>query len=454
MTGRPKTATRIERRDARSTSLHRARIAQWLDGLRSSYWFLPGAMVVASAFLAALTVRLDRIGALAPEVFPEWIRLHEPDPARAVLATIAGAMITIVSLTFSISIVALALASSQFGSRLLYNFMRDRKNHVVLGVFLGTFVYCLLALVSVRSGDTAVRPQLAMTGALLLSLVSVAFLIFFIHHVAESIQASNVITGVGRELVAVIERTLPEAEDDEDGNGFVSELPNGVSVFAPRSGTLQAIDGEALVELARREDVELWLARRPGDYLIEGSEIARVQGATELSEEFARAFAGALILGNRRTLVQDVEFAFHQLVEIAARALSPGVNDPFTAMSCIDELGNALGRVAQRGAMIARLSDAEGRVRLHLDVTDFDGIVGAAFDPIRRHAARDLAVMLHLLEAMQRVAPLLRSEAQRNSFRLQGRLAHELAAIEIETDTDREALRARSDALELALEAR
>lgn len=426
------------------------RLAKWWDALRSSYWFVPGLFVLGAGALAAVLVRVDHEGLVRPESLPIWIRVGEQDAARAVLTTIATAMISIVTLTFSITIVALTLASSQYGPRLLYNFMRDRQNQIVLGVLLGTFVYSLLVLVSVRSDDDLALPQLAVIGAIVLSLTSVGALILFLHHIAEKMQAPNVVAGVGRELAGVMRRNLPDGEDESAGD---AERPaGGIPVCVTRTGILQAIDGDALAEAARCQGVEVWLARRPGDYVFEGSVVMHAHGAARLSEEALRKLADTLTLGSRRTLVQDVEFAFNQLVEVAVRALSPGINDPFTAMSCIDELANGLLRVARSGPLTTQFADDEGRVRVHLEVIDFESTVRIAYDQIRRQAQRNLVVMIHLLETLARMAPLVRSDAQREALRRQGRLTLEIAVRSAETGDDERALEERFGALERALE--
>ncbi|QDU68563.1 DUF2254 domain-containing protein [Engelhardtia mirabilis] len=436
-----------------------AHLAKFLDGLRSSYWFVPTLMVFAAGTLAAGTITLDLGGVIPTRVFPPWLQVGDSEAARAVLSTIAGATITIVSLTFSISIVALSLASNQFGSRLLYNFMRDRMNQIVLGTFLGTFVYCVIGLTSFSSSLGGGKHQMALMGAVLLSLANVGVLIFFIHHVAESIQATNVISTVGRELHNLIPRVLPALDEEADADrldgapnsnrGF-EEPEGGLPVLAHQSGTLQAVDSPALLRHAESEDLVLWVARRPGDYVFAGGVLARVHGTPQVSDEIADSIRRAVIIGSRRTLIQDLEFGFHQLVEIAVRALSPGINDPFTAMGCIDELGTALSSVAQRGAMQTHLEDSEGRVRVHLDATDFRGVVDTAIDQIRQQAQNDPAVMIHMLDMLRWILPLMRTDEQREAIARQAHLTHELAVARVSLDADRDSLDARLEAFDLA----
>lgn len=427
------------------------RFAKLLDKLRSSYWVVPACCVLGTILLAAGAIRLDEIGLLEGEALPRWMRVEEPESARSMLTAMAGAMITIASLTFSISIVALTLASSQFGSRLLYNFMRERGNQAVLGVLLGTFVYCLLVLPSVQGGVEPRIPQVAFLLAVVLTLVGVGSLIYFFHHVAESIQANHVISDVGRELSAVVRRVFPEADEESPA---VPELPEGEPqpVPSPRAGLVQAIGLDGLVALASGQDQVLELTCRAGDYVVAGEPLALVRGDESADPDCLAAIAGAFVLGSRRTLIQDVDFAFLELAEVAVRALSPGINDPFTAMSCVDELGSGLVQVMERGDMAPCMLDGDGEVRVVLHVTGFGDLVGTAFDQIRQHGQRDLAVMTRLLDTLVKIAPQARTKAHRAALLRQGRLCHELAHPHAGTEEDREALERRLEEVTRALE--
>ena len=423
------------------------RTAKWIDELGSSFWFVPGVLMLLGAGLAALAVQGDQQNWLSADLFPSWIRLGNAEAARTVLTTVAGSTITIVSLAFSITIVALTLASSQFGSRLLYSFMRDRSTQVVLGVLLGTFVYCLVALSTVRSSDAFLVPQLATTLGIVLGLSNVVVLIYFLHDAAESMQASAVIARVRRDLSAVMRRMLPKRGEEAAEAWEDPPQGPGIALHAVSSGVLQGLDEEALVGAARRADVTLVMERRPGDHLIEGMVIARAHTEESIDDEqvakLGAAVCEALLLGTRRTLVQDIEFAFCQLVEIAVRALSPGVNDPFTAIACIETLGSALAEAARRGPMPRRRIDGQGRVRVFLDVTDFEGFVDTAFNQIRQQGASDPSVMLALLETLGHVTTVVERDAERAVLLRHARLAFAQAAAQAPTDAERDALRQR-----------
>lgn len=380
-------------------------IALW-DALRGSYWLVPLAMTLAAVGLAMAALRVD-------EVWPEAGRglgLVGPTPegARATLSTIAGAMITIAGLTFSITIVALSVTTSQFGPRLLRNLMRDTGNQVVLGTFVATFVYSALVLGAIRSGAEEAVPALATTLGLVLALASLGVLIYFIHHVSASLHASRVIHAVGLELDGAIGKLFPDLAEDgaADAAPEVPEI-DGEGVIARRSGYLQAIDDAGLTELARRRDLVVRLEFRPGDYVTCGAVIATVAPAAD--EAVCAAIDGAFVLGEQRTSVQDLEFSITQLVEVAVRALSPSVNDPFTAIACIDRLGVSLGDLARRRITPPHRRDGDGRLRVVGKAWSFGGAVDTACDLIRQYGRGSAAVAIRLLEMLAVVADRVRS---------------------------------------------
>jgi len=415
------------------------RIWKWFDVLLKSYLFLPSAVVAAGIVLAIAVGTADGTELVSSEAFPKWMRFQDPVAARIALTTIAGAAITIVSLTFSISIVVMTLATSQFGPRVLASFLRDRVNQVVLGVFLATFVYCLLAIVSVglRDGESD-PPQLTLTVALALSLGSIAALIFFLHHIADSIQASTIVDRLARDLDSILARSTSDEHEPERDDGGPDPPRDARPLISSRAGTLQAIDVDALASLAQDRDAEVWLARRVGGFVPEGGVLAHVRGPAD--DELADAVRATLILGSERTPVQDLELGFDRLAEVALRALSPGINDPFTAMSCIDRLANGLGGLACRGAPPTVVRDGDGAPRIHVDVGNFASLAEAAFGPIRVCGRGHPAVMTRLLDALATLAPVVRTDAQLDVLLEQARVAHEIAHRHAETDPDRRGL--------------
>ncbi|MDQ3388350.1 MAG: DUF2254 domain-containing protein [Gemmatimonadota bacterium] len=398
------------------------RIQRLWEALNGSYWFIPtlmsGASVALSVGLAQVDARLRR------EMVEEigWIFTGGPEGARAVLSTIAGSMITVAGVAFSVLIVALSLASSQFGPRILRNFMQDRGNQVVLGAFTGTFLYCLLILRTIRGEENAdFVPHLSITVAVALAIISLGVFIFFIHHSAVSIQAPVVISEIARELRHSIDRRFPDSAGVAP-EGEASPLPPGFSeeatpILSLADGYLQAIDEDELLETACEHDLVMELELRPGHFVVCGTPLVRVSPAPGVTGEVCKRLQGAFSLGRQRTQTQDVEFSIRQLVEIAVRALSPSVNDPFTAINCLDYLGAAIIQMARVQLPPRHRIDASGSLRIIMNPVTFAGATDAAFDQIRQHGREDVAVTLHLLEVLAGVALSLRDPERRAVIR-------------------------------------
>jgi len=409
----------------------KTRITYAWEQLRSTYWFIPIAMVAAAVALSTGSLLIDRTVQGQGLQSARWLYSGGPAEARALLSTIAGSVINVAGVTFSITMVVLSLASSQFGSRLMRNFMRDTGNQVVLGAFLATFVYALLVLQAISEVEGRVFvPHISVTIGMLLAVVGVVVLIYFIHHVSASIQAENVIAQVGRDLDEAIERLFPERTEPTCREGRLQASRRGQGVLegpghpipAAETGYLQAIDREGLMRIATEEDLVFHLQYRPGNFVVEESDLLVVWPAEELDEELVKRIVDAFILGARRLHLQDVEFAVNQLVELAVRALSPGINDPFTAIQCIDRLGASLARLAERGTPAAHHCDDEGALRLITDVVTFSGVVETSFHQIRQNARLDVAVTIRLLETLAIVASHARNQEQRSALQRQAEM--------------------------------
>jgi uncharacterized membrane protein len=430
------------------------RIRYLWEQLRSTYWFIPLAMVAFAVVLSIASVLLDRAIREQGAQSLEWLYSGGPAEANALLSTIAASMINVAGVTFSITIVTLSLASSQFGSRLLRSFMRDTGNQVVLGTFIATFLYALIVLQTISEVEGRVFvPRISVIIGMLLAVAGLAVLIYFIHHVSASIQAENVIAAVGRDLDAAIDRLFPEqtaiapqapgAEGDESFTGG-SEHP-GHPVPATQTGYLQAIDRDGLMNVATERDLLVRVTYRPGDFIVEQSDLVVIWPPQKVDEALVKRVNDAFILGARRLRLQDVEFAINQLVEIAVRALSPGINDPFTAINCIDRLGASLAHLAERGIPAARHYGRDGHLRLITDVVTFPGIVDAAFNQIRQHASSSVAVTIRLLEAIAIVAAHTRTQEQRAALRHQAEMIWRSSNEALPEDRDREDVKERYD---------
>jgi uncharacterized membrane protein len=368
-----------------------------------------GAMVLAFA-----TVALDTL-------VTDWLTLKwglnftgGAEGASSLLGAIAGSMITIAGVVFSMTLVALSLASSQLGPRLLRNFMRDTTTQMVLGTFVATFLYCLLVLRTIRRAEeVAFVPHLSVTFGVLLAVVSVGVLIYFIHHVSVSIQANEIVARVGTELIEGIQRLFPKnigqgaprIPAEPPDAGFLETFDReSRPIGSAGDGYLQFVDGDALIALAMQEDVVIRLERRPGHYVVATRPLALVWPGNKVTDQLIDRINSAFALGNQRTSGQDVEFAVNQLVEIAIRALSPGVNDPFTAMVCVDHLGSALCRLAELDMPSPYRHDTQEKIRVITPVFTFPDVTDAAFNQIRQYGRSSTAVTIRLLETIAEVA--------------------------------------------------
>ncbi|MBT1070341.1 DUF2254 domain-containing protein [Pelotalea chapellei] len=381
------------------------------DTLRTSYWFVPTIMAIASTALYAALQTLDTNLDKKLVYKLGWVFTGGPDGAREVLAVVAGSMITIAGVTFSITIVALTLASQQFGPFVLRNFMRDTGNQVVLGTFISTFIFCLLTLRTIRGTDrTTFVPHLSVSMACILAMCSLGVLIYFIHHVSAFIQASNMIFAVSQDLEQAVDRIFPErlgtvneTEPDTHWNKFVENADNA-PVRSVEYGYIKAVDNDLLLRTAQENGLVVQMLKRPGKFVGKGDEIAFVQPGGSVNEEVESAINESLLLGPQRTTTQDVEFVFSQIVEVAVRSLSPGINDPFTAIICIDHLGQGLRRVADRSIPSPFRYDKKGALRVIAFPVTFSELVDSSFDQIRHYGRSNAAVLNSLLDTIGAVA--------------------------------------------------
>lgn len=385
------------------------RIAQFWDLLKSSYWFLPITMCVVGGVVFYLSGQPQFMN----EQPMQMAGSLNPNDARSLIAAIVASSITVVSLTFSITIVALTLASSQFGTRLVYSFMRDTSTQVVLGMFSATFIFSLLTLASlVRFESDMTDPVLRIQICIVLGLSNVFFLIYFLHHIASSIQATAIVHSLSAELSTLIISYFPDKQSEVESSDAPSDNKR-LAIVASHSGVLQSIDVNRLTQLACENALLLDVACRPGDYLYAGQHLAYVLECEELADDLNESLVAGFLFGERRTLVQDLEYGFTQLVEIAVRALSPGINDPNTAVLCINALAENLVLILGRQFPGNVIRDSHHDIRIYLNVTDFDGVMCKAFDEIRQHGANTVAVKIALLSSLKALHEHARSKAHK-----------------------------------------
>jgi uncharacterized membrane protein len=387
------------------------------ESLRTNLWLVPALEVIVAIALYFATHAIDVAAYHGTLKLPSWVTFGTADAARQILTTLAGAVITVVGVVFSIMIVTLTLASTQFGPRMLRNFIRDRGTQFTLGTFVATFVYATLVLISIGGAHGNFVPHLSITTSVALVAVSMGVLIYFIHHIATSIQLPQVIASIAGDLANAIEVESSGDHGSIEAGPSVSELlvrmdEGGGTVPAPSSGYLQFIRHETLVGLATERGAVIQLLHRPGHFLVSGHPIATVWPA-QATPAVTKALRRAHITGSSRTLAQDLAFAFDQLVEIAIRALSPAVNDTFTALTCIDWLGDSLCKVSTQWRPLRVHRDSHGYVRVITAHVSYTRLVERAFEKIRQAGRGMPAVMIRQLEALTKIIDYATSAEQR-----------------------------------------
>ena len=333
------------------------------------------------------------------------------------MSTIAGSMMTVVGVTFSMILVVLALASSQYTSRILRNFMRSRVTQVVLGIFAGIFTYCLIVLRTIRGGDEgAFVPSLAVFFGFVLALGGVGALMFFIHHIASSIQASSIIASVAQETIAAIDRLFPEklgqgpGEDDDDQTRRPLAERNWHAVPAKESGYIQSVNNAALLRLARDRKTIVRMEHGIGEFVVQNTTLASLALEDPPDQETIAALQATFSISRHRTVEQDAAFGIRQIVDVALKALSPGINDTTTAVMCVDYLTAILARIAPRQIPSSHRYE-EGELRVIAKGPSFESLLAESFDQIRSSAKGDVAIMSRMLDALQTLASLTASPA-------------------------------------------
>jgi uncharacterized membrane protein len=417
--------------------------------LRTNLWLVPAIEALVAIALFAGTLSLDRAAYHGDFGLPSWVISGSADAARQILAALAAAIITVVGVVFSIILVTLTLASTQFGPRMLRNFIRDRGTQLTLGTFVATFVYDMLVLVSIGPGAHGdFVPHIGLTVTLALMVADLAVLIYFIHHTATSIQLPYVIASIARDLSEAI-----EVQGGGDSGAGPETGPTGAElalhmrsaggvVRAPVSGYLQFIRHRELVQIAAEADAVIALSYRPGHFIVQGHPFATVWPPAAALRVTA-ALGRAHVTGPIRTLTQDISFGIDQLVEIAIRALSPAVNDTFTALTCIDWLGDALSKIAI-GWHPARVHrDRAGFIRVITADPSYERLVQRAFEKIRQAGDGMPAVMIRELETLTKILADTRDSGQRQVLLDQAAMISRSGERSVPEDSDRDDIRQR-----------
>jgi len=403
---------------------------RWLwSRLNANYWFYPAIFAVGAAVLAFAMIWLDRAGFAQRLNQVEWLMPARPTGASDMLTVIAGSMIGVASTVFSITIAAVAYASGNYGPRLLTNFMEDRGNQFSLATFIGTFVYAVVVLRSVRAeGEAAATadngvptilpgfvPQLSLLVAFALMGLSVAVLVFFLNHIPASIRINTVLQGIGKRLLTDIRNDYPARATGVD------ELPapEGRAVRAKTAGYIQLIDYDDLAKVVGKHHCRVALEVRTGDFVHPGLPLARLC-SEEADDALADGVREAFSIGASRTPAQDPQFLIDELVEIGMRALSPGINDPFTAITALHWLGAATAELGQRD-LRQRTDTEDFDLRRVLPLADdFEHFLKRGFGAIRGSVATNRLASLVMLDALRHAACVIEDERRQRLLRREG----------------------------------
>ncbi len=395
----------------KSDRANATRLGLLWSSVRDSLWFVPALSTALALLLALVIVRVDAAWS-ASGTMEDFLFSGGADGARGVLTAVAGSLITVTGVVFSVTVVALQLASSQFTPRVLRGFMADPANQIVLGIFIGTFTYTVMVLRTVTGADDdreAFVPELGVTVAILLVLVSIGALIYFINHSARSVQAAVILTRETQHTLKRMDHLFPRGFGRPDEDFPVPRAPAAPAavVLAAESGYLLAVHADSMFDLAEDRRLTIRMDVPVGGFIIEGESLASIWPPSAADDTAIRAVRDAFVLGEERTPDQDVDLGIIVISDIALRALSPGVNDPTTAMLCIDRLAELLVRLGTSVDPLAARTNASGELRFLSRVTTFELSVGLAFDQIRHYGFGNPTIAIKLFDALQRIGRLV-----------------------------------------------
>jgi uncharacterized membrane protein len=449
--------TRTERRTA-------ARY-RW-DRMKVSFWFAPVIMAVAAVLLAWLMYGVDNLVPDAALEDSRFVLAGTPGELRSALLNMAGTVLATAGVVFTLLTLPLSTVASQYGSRLLRVFLGDRTTQFVLGAFVGTFVYCIAAALSIPTASVEQdAPQVTATLGVYLMVATFGTLILLVQHVSTMLQAPNIAAAAGAELLDVVRANAEEVANGDNGNGGSETRPipdsrdipamltetRGYPVRARGVGYIQYINSQMVLTLAQKKDLVVHLQCKPGCYVQSGAVVALVWPAERVDEQLEALFQRAFRLGNGRTPSQDVEYAVNQLNEMAVRAMSPAINDPFTAMTCLDRIGDGLATFIRQGGNDSHHWDQDGRLRLILDPVTIDDLLDAAFDMLRHASCNNANVLQHMLEVIGALGQEVKAPEIRRQLRRHVSLIQAESQVGNLIEADRQSIRQSSEALQTRL---
>lgn len=401
------------------------------DRLVSSYWFFPSALFLVAVCMAFLTIRLDMAFGDDANLLKSYLFFNHLslDTVRVYLSTLVGAVITVVGVVFSLTILTVSSASNQFGPRVLNNFMRDKGNQLTLGVYTSTFVYCSTILLSLYEEEGSLFiPYFSVFVSYLLALLCIGFLIFYIHHIPASLRAESIIHRVALEALDMIDKRFPRSEKVENlevDKGSLrpkamEEFDQAIHFSVPtkKVGYVQAIDLEDLLNIATDSNAVFSLTSRPGDFL--NGRQSLVFSDKKLDDETRERVESAFAVGDSRTLPQNLMYLLSQLFEICIRAMSPGINDPISAMSCVDWLEACLMEMLKRDSGRAFILDENKNPRIVISPVDVEEVLYQMRKGLAEHMSTNYATSLHLMESLGRLHKEAISKPQQDAIKACG----------------------------------
>ena len=429
------------------------------DRLKVSFWFAPVVMSLAAILLAWAMYWVD--GLIPNETLQDsrFILSGTPGEIRTMLISMASTVLATAGVVFTLLTLPLSTVAAQYGSRLLRIFLGDRTTQLVLGTFVATFVYCLAAALSIPPAQVEPdAPQLTATVGLFLMLVTFASLILLVQHISTMLQAPNIAAVAGAELRDVVSAEIPEVRSG-DGRQDGSEIrpeslveKDGYPVRVERAGYIQYIDPQSVITLAREHNLVIRLLRKPGHTVWPKARIALVWPAARVDEALDQQIRNAFRVGNGRTPTQDVLYAVNQLVEMATRAMSAAINDPFTAMTCLDYIGEGLALFIQQGEKSPYYYDQDNQLRLILEPVTFAELLNGAFNMLRHCSCDNASVLLHMLEVIEVIGQEAKSPEARQELQRHVSLIKAESQAGALVENDRQEISLRCEALQAKLE--
>lgn len=421
--------------------------------LTATFWFVPVLLIISAIILALIVLSIDSRITIEQEGWSRFLFIGSSNSARSILSIISGAMIGVAGTVFSVTLVALTLASSQFGSRLIRNFMYVRLNQVVLGAYIATYIYCLIVLNTIKDIESyTLIPSLAVFVALVGAVLNIVLLIIFIHNIAVSLQADHVISDIASTIFKDIETLFPEdiGTSEERNTPHVTSLianKTCTHITASKNGYLQYIDSDSLLDLVKTYDGLFELHFRPGQHLVEGVILGSLYTNHLIDKTIVQKIQRQFVIGAMRSSQQDIEFSIHQMVEIAVRALSPGINDPYTAIACIDNLTATLVKLTQVNFPSVFRNDVEGSLRIIAKHVSFEGLMNASFNQIRQNAAGITAILIRLMDSLVTINSFATTLAHKHAIKKHAGMIVQLGKNSINEQHDLNDLLERSTTL-------